>query len=57
MPPYTLIMSGYDLSFFALLTVTLFLVVAHAKWERGLWILPSRRRLKAVQATTIKTSS
>ena len=39
-PPYTLVMTTYDASLYALLAVTLFLNVAHFKWEKSRWILP-----------------
>src|SRR5271165_3869647 len=34
LPPYTMMMSGYDGSAFALLFVTVFLIVADQKWEK-----------------------
>lgn len=44
-PPYTLIMSGYDLSAFALTFGTVFLIVAR-RFEKGSWrisLRPDRR--------------
>jgi hypothetical protein len=43
-PPYTLILSGYDVTIFALLFVTVFLLFAHFKWERERWVYPFRRQ-------------
>jgi hypothetical protein len=42
-PPYTLMMSGYDASVFALLLVTIFLTAAHFTLERRRWLLPLHR--------------
>ena len=42
-PPYTLMLSGYDGSFFALVAISGLLVRTHIKREKGDWILPFRR--------------
>ena len=40
-PPYTLIMSGYDLSAFALIFGTVFLILAR-RFEKGSWRISLR---------------
>ena len=42
-PPYMLVMTTYDASLFAVLFVTVFLNVAHFRWEKNRWILPVGR--------------
>jgi hypothetical protein len=43
-PIYTIVLSTYDLSLLGLGVVTVFLIVAHWKWEETRWIFPFRRQ-------------
>lgn len=42
-PIYTLVMATYDVSRLGLILATIFLAVAHCKWEENRWVLPFRR--------------